>query len=95
MWRSMEKNAYDVIFMDLQMPVMDGYKATTRILNSDTITHPVFITSFTANARQDDRDACKAVGMNDFVAKPARPHKITEVILRAHAWFEEEIPVKE
>jgi PAS domain S-box-containing protein len=93
--KALEEKAYDIIFMDLQMPVMDGYQATARILNSDTITHPVFITAFTANARQDDRDACKAVGMQDFVAKPARPHKITEVIQRAHVWFEEEVPVSD
>lgn len=79
---------YDIIFMDLKMPVLDGYKATARILNSDTITHSIFISAFTANARQEDRDTCKAVGMHDFVAKPALPTHIFEVIKRAHSWLE-------
>lgn len=86
--KALETVAYDILFMDLQMPVMDGYQTTTRILNSPSITHPIFITAFTANAHQDDRDACQAVGMHDFVAKPARPHKITDVIIRAHEWLE-------
>ena len=86
--KALETVAYDIIFMDLQMPVMDGFRTTIRILNSETITHTPFITAFTANARQDDRDACQAVGMHDFVAKPARPHKIMEVITRGHAWLE-------
>ena len=81
------KKHYDIIFMDLQMPVMDGYKATESIINSDTITHPTFITAFTANARQNDKDACQAVGMHDFVAKPAQPAKITNLIKRAHEWL--------
>lgn len=87
--KALTSTHYDIIFMDLQMPVLDGYKATARILNSDTITHSIFISAFTANARQEDRDACKAVGMHDFVAKPALPSHIFEVIKRAHSWLEE------
>ena len=93
--KALDTNPYDIIFMDLQMPVMDGYKATVRILNSDTITHPIFITAFTANARQDDRDACKAVGMHDFIAKPARPNMIIEVLENAHAWLEQNTAIKD
>ncbi|MCB1122812.1 MAG: response regulator, partial [Verrucomicrobiae bacterium] len=92
--KALQEKPYDIVFMDLQMPVMDGYQATVRILKSDTITHDVFITSFTANARQDDRDACEAVGMHDFVAKPARPHKIVEVLRRAHEWLEEKARIQ-
>ena len=92
--RALKKVPYDIIFMDLQMPVMDGYTTTDRILNSNTIDHLPFITAFTANARQEDRDACLAAGMHDFVAKPARPRKIIDVILRAHAWLEERVPVR-
>jgi PAS domain S-box-containing protein len=93
--RAMEEKKYDFIFMDLQMPIMDGYKATVRILNSSNITHPVFITAFTANARQDDRDACEAVGMHDFVAKPARPNKIVEALQRGHTWLQQKVPVQD
>lgn len=86
--KALASKAYDIIFMDLQMPVMDGYKATLKILNSDSIQHKIFITAFTAKANQNDRDACKAVGMHDFVAKPARPQKIVDVLNRAHTWLE-------
>ena len=79
---------YDIIFMDLQMPIMDGYQATAGIINSDTITHPIYISAFTATARQEDRDACNASGMHDFVAKPVLPSHIFEVVKRAHNWLE-------
>ena len=93
--KAIELKPYDIIFMDLQMPIMDGYQAAVRIVNSETIQHPVYITAFTANARQDDRDACEAVGMHDFVAKPARPKRITDVIIRAHTWLEERVAIKD
>ncbi|MDA1065968.1 MAG: ATP-binding protein [Verrucomicrobia bacterium] len=91
---AIELKPYDIIFMDLQMPIMDGYQATVRILNSETKKHPIYITAFTANARQDDRDACEAVGMHDFVAKPARPKGITDVIIRAHKWLEKQVVIE-
>ncbi len=87
--KALTSTPYDIIFMDLQMPVMDGYKATASILDSDTITHSIFISAFTANARQEDREACKAAGMQDFIAKPAMPNHIFEVIKRAHSWLDE------
>ena len=85
--KALDSTPYDIIFMDLQMPVMDGYKATASILNSVSFSHPIYISAFTANARQQDRDACQAIGMHDFVAKPALPAHIFEVIKRAHEWL--------
>ena len=79
---------YSLILTDCQMPIMDGYQATAGIINSDTITHPIYISAFTATARQEDRDACNASGMHDFVAKPALPSHIFEVVKRAHNWLE-------
>jgi len=81
-----EESPFDFIFMDLQMPVMDGLESAKRILNSEKIKHPIYISAFTANAHQTDRDACDSIGFHDFVSKPARPDKITEVLKRAYAW---------
>ncbi len=63
---------YDIIFMDCQMPVMDGYEATRRLHgNPDVSPHGVII-AMTAHAIEGDRDACIAAGMDDYIAKPIR-----------------------
>ncbi|MBF0186823.1 MAG: response regulator [Magnetococcales bacterium] len=60
---------YDLILMDIQMPVMDGYEATKRLLADDqSFTTP--IVAMTANAMRHDVDKCQAVGMCDHIAKP-------------------------
>jgi CheY-like chemotaxis protein len=58
---------YALVFMDMQMPVMDGMEAT-RIIRASGATLP--IVALTANAMQSDQDACRAAGMNDFLGKP-------------------------
>jgi PAS domain S-box-containing protein len=67
------QGAYDVILMDMQMPVMDGI-AATRALRSMGITTPIL--AMTANVLSDDRDACTVAGMDDFVAKPIDPEAL-------------------
>ena len=71
----------DLIFMDLQMPVMDGFEATRQLRQLpgfDTVP----IVAMTANAFGEDRAACLAVGMNDHIAKPVDPEVLQTVLVR-------------
>jgi two-component system, sensor histidine kinase and response regulator len=71
---------YDLVLMDVQMPVMDGLTAT-RILRERT-GRALPIVAMTANAFGEDRDACLEAGMNDHVAKPVDPPKLYDTLLR-------------
>ncbi|MFA5046834.1 MAG: ATP-binding protein, partial [Paludibacter sp.] len=64
----MEENVYDIILMDLQMPVMNGFEATAYI--RDTMKSQIPIIALTADVTTVDVDKCKAVGMNDYISKP-------------------------
>lgn len=63
---------YDLVLMDCQMPVLDGYEATRRIrsMESDVGRRPIRIVAMTANAQADDRARCLASGMDDYISKP-------------------------
>tara|TARA_R110002072_G_scaffold534_8_gene4277 strand:- start:27901 stop:30087 length:2187 start_codon:yes stop_codon:yes gene_type:complete len=63
------KYSYDLIFMDIQMPVMDGIQASKEILSLETSEKPKII-AVTANTLQEDRDKCLEAGMVDFITKP-------------------------
>ncbi len=81
---ALKANAYDLILMDVQMPVMDGIEATRKIRGSTSVLfNPhIPIIAMTAHAQATDRDACIASGMNDYVSKPVNPTLLTEAILR-------------
>ncbi|HTI69846.1 MAG TPA: ATP-binding protein, partial [Candidatus Limnocylindria bacterium] len=67
------KKPYDLIFMDCQMPEVDGFEATRQIRSMANSHAKVRIVAMTANAMQGDREHCLAAGMDDYIAKPIQP----------------------
>jgi len=74
---------YDVIFMDLHMPGMSGFDAATEILKSKTDGSKPRIVAMTASVFEEDREACRRAGMQDFVAKPVDLGQLDAVLSRA------------
>ncbi|WP_348771802.1 response regulator [Alteromonas sp. MMG017] len=74
----LSQQPFDVILMDIQMPEMDGYEATRVIRHQMNVTLPII--ALTANAMQQDIDACLHAGMDDHVSKPIRKEKLLEVL---------------
>jgi PAS domain S-box-containing protein len=80
---ALERQPYDVVLMDVQMPELDGLDATRQIVErwpEETRPH---IVAMTANALPEDREACFAAGMNDYVAKPIRAEELVAALKRA------------
>ncbi|MEO1132352.1 MAG: PAS domain S-box protein [Cyanobacteria bacterium J06639_1] len=73
---------YDIAFMDLQMPTMDGLEATRRIRQLGNAIHQPYIIAMTAHAAPRDREACLRAGMDDYIAKPLRLHALDTVLQR-------------
>ncbi len=90
--RKSEASNYDLIFMDCQMPVMDGFKATAEIRrreNSDTHT---FIVAMTANALPEDRELCLQAGMDDYISKPINRAELVRVLERFVPAWDQAVP---
>jgi len=74
---------FDIVFMDVQMPVMDGYEATARIRSLQQASdHRVPIVALTAHASQQERGNCLAAGMDEFLTKPIVQEKLLDVLQR-------------
>ena len=76
---------YNLVLMDCQMPEMDGYEATTIIRQRESENQVekkrrLYIVALTANAMDGDRELCLAAGMDDYVAKPFKPHQIQALL---------------
>ena len=74
---------YDVVFMDLQMPELDGMGAARQIIEAFPTGPRPRIVALTANAFEEDREACLAAGMDDFLSKPMEQDKLEAALLRA------------
>jgi CheY-like chemotaxis protein/HPt (histidine-containing phosphotransfer) domain-containing protein len=79
---ALETMHYDLVFMDCQMPVLDGYNATRRIrdIHSKVLNSTIPIIAMTANAMQGDRGKCIDAGMNDFISKPIESNKVLQIL---------------
>jgi two-component system sensor histidine kinase/response regulator len=75
------ENKYDIVLMDMQMPVMDGVSAT-KAIRSDARLRTLPIVAMTANVMAADRENCIEAGMNDHIAKPIDPDELFAVLLR-------------
>jgi CheY-like chemotaxis protein len=81
--KAVERQKYDIIFMDIQMPEMDGLEATRVICSRTSRSERPYIVAMTANAMKEDRELCLAAGMDDYLTKPIRPEEIKDAIERA------------
>ena len=68
----MKQQYYDLVLMDLQMPILDGLQATRQIRTDFPADRQPYIIALTASALVGDRDKCLAAGMNDYLRKPIR-----------------------
>ena len=80
--QALKSKAYDVILMDIQMPVLDGISAT-RLIRETYGSSAHYIIAVTANVTEEDRRNCREAGMDDFVTKPIRPAVLMDAIAKA------------
>jgi PAS domain S-box-containing protein len=78
----LEKRAYDLVFMDLHMPVMDGLTTTREMASRWPDHHRPAIIAMTADAMQGDRERCLAAGMNDYISKPVSLESLGAALAR-------------
>lgn len=88
---ALKEQTFDVILMDMEMPVLDGCEATRRIRETSTATRP-WIVALTANAMGADRNRAFAAGMNDFVTKPIRLTELSTALQRAAENMKDSVP---
>lgn len=78
--RAVDLISYDLIFMDCQMPVMDGFETTRRIRNLSSEKRKIPVIAMTAGAMQGDREKCLESGMNDYLSKPIEKDTVGEML---------------
>lgn len=80
---ALERAPFDIILMDVRMPIMDGLEATRRLRDSDRAWRDIPVTALTANASQQDADICLDAGMDSFASKPLKASALFEAMRRA------------
>jgi PAS domain S-box-containing protein len=81
---AVERQAYDLVLMDVQMPELDGFEATRKIIERQGAARPRIV-AMTANAMDGDREACFEAGMDDYVSKPIRVEELVAALDRTPA----------
>jgi two-component system sensor histidine kinase/response regulator len=91
---ALRQGDYDLVLMDCEMPVMDGYEATRRIRETQTgVRNPrIPVIALTADAVSGDRAKCMEAGMDDYLAKPVDPRHLAEVLEK---WIRRSVPERE
>jgi PAS domain S-box-containing protein len=77
---ALSQQSYDLVFMDMQMPEMDGLETTRAIVQNGNIISKPRIVAMTANAMQGDREICLAAGMDDYLSKPIHNSELVRVL---------------
>lgn len=78
----LQQEDFDLVFMDCNMPVLDGFAATEEVRRNEADRGHTTIIAMTANAMQGDRERCMDVGMDDYVTKPIKKDSLTEILQR-------------
>jgi CheY-like chemotaxis protein/HPt (histidine-containing phosphotransfer) domain-containing protein len=79
---ALARTNYDVVFMDCQMPELDGYEATRDLRAIEGDSRHTWIVAMTANSLEGDREKCLKAGMDDYVSKPVKPENLQSAINR-------------
>ena len=97
--KAVDKKPYDLVFMDVQMPLMDGLEATRSIRNNKSLpakSHQPIIVALTARTMPGDRELCLEAGMDDFLSKPVRSESLHAIIeswgIKVHGLAKETVP---
>jgi CheY-like chemotaxis protein len=83
--QAVQKKKYDIVFMDIQMPEMDGIEATKRIRAEVSKEYQPIIIAMTANTLLGDRETCIEAGMNDYLSKPINIDEVKRVLQK---WYQ-------
>ncbi|MEM0980324.1 MAG: response regulator [Cyanobacteria bacterium P01_H01_bin.58] len=92
---ALERQFYDVVLMDMQMPEMDGLTATQKICAHYSTTERPYIVAMTANAMEGDRDRCLAAGMNNYISKPVQVSELVAALTKCPCHLPETQPSSE
>jgi signal transduction histidine kinase/ActR/RegA family two-component response regulator len=77
---AVSRNHFDIVFMDVQMPVLDGIEATQEIRRNEIGTHRMTVVALTAHAMQGDKQRCLNAGMDDYLTKPIVPGELDRIL---------------